>query len=75
MGVIKKNITLLLKPVLGGEPSEVGVSSMLEEVTLRLQEIHSFDEDDETNLCVSGILKYGQDVLNEEVIKTSHHHI
>ena len=77
-GIVKRKITLLLKPFTK-EPLEDDnpslLESILEEVNLRLEEVRQYDHEIEAKICESELMKYDQNLLNEEVVKSSHYHL
>ncbi|KAL7632922.1 UNVERIFIED_CONTAM: hypothetical protein RMT77_016749 [Armadillidium vulgare] len=78
-GVSKRKVTLLFKQLLeivqtDGSNSPL-ISSMLEELSSRLIEVRQYDEDIEASICSSGILKYDNTMLNEEIVNASHYHL
>jgi len=77
-GVVKRKITLLFKnicDVSGEDYSSSTVSSLLEEIALRQEEIRHFDSEIEAIICASGLIEHDQTLLNEEVIGASHYHL
>lgn len=77
-GVVRRKVTLLLKPIVNPPPEGTEpaiVSSLLEEVTLRLEEIRQLDGDIEAKICSSQLIKYDKTILNEEIIAASEYHL
>ena len=77
-GVLRRKVTLLLKPLVSPPPESVEpdiVSSLLEEVSLRLEEIRQMDSDIEAKLCQAKLMKYDKSVLNEEIISAANYHL
>lgn len=77
-GVVRRKVTLLLKPIVNPPPEGTEpaiVSSLLEEVTLRLEEIRQLDGDIEAKICSSQLMKYDKTILNEEIIAASEYHL
>lgn len=77
-GVVRRKVTLLLKPIISSPPEEVEpvlVSSLLEEVTLRLEEIRQHDGEIEAKICHSKIMKHDKTILNEEIVSASNYHL
>src|ERR1700755_263464 len=78
-GVSKRKVTLLFKQLLeivqtDGSNSPL-ISSMLEEVSSRLLEVRQYDGEIEALICSSGLLKYDNTLLNEEIMSASHYHL
>src|ERR1044072_4672653 len=78
-GVSKRKITLLYKQLLeivqtDGSNSPL-ISSMLEEVSSRLLEVRQYDGKIEALICSSGLLKYENTLLNEEIVSASRYHL
>lgn len=77
-GIIKRKITLLLKPFLEESHKESSSSlldTVLEEVNLRLSEVRQYDNDIEAQICGSALMKHDTTFLNEEIAKSSHYHL
>ncbi|KAL7633160.1 UNVERIFIED_CONTAM: hypothetical protein RMT77_016530 [Armadillidium vulgare] len=76
-GIVKRKITLLLKPFTK-EPHDDNPSlleTILEEVNLRLEEVRQYDHEIEAKICESELMKSDQTLLNEEVVNSTNYHL
>ena len=77
-GVVKRKVTLLFKnllEIIKEDKSSSLISSILDEVSLRLGEVRQHDEEIEALLCASNILQIDHTLLDEEVLGSTHYHI
>ncbi|KAL7633061.1 UNVERIFIED_CONTAM: hypothetical protein RMT77_016637 [Armadillidium vulgare] len=77
--VSKRKVNLLFKQLLEivqtDESNSPLISSMLEEVSSKLLEVRQHDGEIEALICSSGLLKYDNTLLNEEIVSASHYHL
>ncbi|KAL7634537.1 UNVERIFIED_CONTAM: hypothetical protein RMT77_014914 [Armadillidium vulgare] len=71
--VIKRKVTLLLKAAFEiiKENDSLSLTTLLDEVSLRLEEIRQLDSEIETTLCKSYIVQYNSTLLDEEIVSAS----
>jgi len=77
-GTVKRKITLLFKQLLDivkDESDSFLLSSILEEISVRLEEVKKYDMEIEALITASDIHKYDQSLLDEELIGATHYHL
>ncbi|KAL7632993.1 UNVERIFIED_CONTAM: hypothetical protein RMT77_016703 [Armadillidium vulgare] len=76
--VIKREVTLLLKAafeMVREENDSHSLTSLLDEVSLRLEEIRQLDSEIEDSLCKSYIVQYDSTLLDEEIVSASQYNL
>ncbi|KAL7638432.1 UNVERIFIED_CONTAM: hypothetical protein RMT77_011002 [Armadillidium vulgare] len=76
--VIKRKVTLLLKAafeMVREENDSHSLTSLLDEVSLRLEEIRQLDSEIEDSLCKSYIVQYDSTLLDEEIVSASQYNL
>ncbi|KAL7646016.1 UNVERIFIED_CONTAM: hypothetical protein RMT77_002917 [Armadillidium vulgare] len=76
--VIKRKETLLLKAafeMVREENDSHSLTTLLDEVSLRLEEIRQLDSEIEDSLCKSYIVQYDSTLLDEEIVSASQYNL